>query len=257
MKYINVGSGSKGNSTIIYNKDTTILIDVGVTRKRVTDCLNSIGRSLDSIDAIFITHRHSDHCAHLSKYAQFESVTYSGDEGVIEDAYKKTNTMAPFEEIRIKDMVIRALPTSHDAPDSMGYVIHDEETNEDMLYMTDTGFIPEKDLSYMKNCDFYLIESNHDPRMLMTSERSNFLKMRILGDKGHMSNDQCSYYLSLVIGNKTREIGFAHMSEECNTKELILETFKKKMRIQTGLVPDIIIKIFDQREPTSGGDTSL
>lgn len=257
MKYINVGSGSKGNSTIIYNKNTTILIDVGVTRKRVTDCLNSIGRSLDSIDAIFITHRHSDHCAHMSKYEQLYSVVYSGDEGVIDEPYKKSNTLAPFQEIRIKDMVIRALPTSHDAPDSMGYVIHEDETGENMLYMTDTGFIPEKDLSYMTNCDFYLIESNHDPRMLMTSDRTNYLKMRILGDKGHISNEQCSHYLSLVIGNKTREIGFAHMSEECNTQKLIIDTFQSMMRIQTGSIPNIILKIFSQKEPTSGGDTSL
>ena len=95
MKFINVGSGSKGNSTLIYSKNTTILVDCGVTKKRVVDCLKSISRSFESIDAIFITHRHSDHAAHLSSYDCFASATYSGDEGIIAQQYKKTNVLNP------------------------------------------------------------------------------------------------------------------------------------------------------------------
>ena len=108
MKFINVGSGSKGNSTLIYSKNTTILVDCGVTKKRVVDCLKSISRSFESIDAIFITHRHSDHAAHLSSYDCFASTTYSGDEGVIAQQYKKTNVLNPFQEIKIGDFIVRA-----------------------------------------------------------------------------------------------------------------------------------------------------
>lgn len=257
MKYINVGSGSKGNSTIIYNKDTTLLIDCGVSKKRVVDCLASISRTFDSINAIFITHRHSDHAAHLSSYEKFCDRIYSGDSGVISEPFCKTNTMKPFDEVRINSFIIQALPTSHDAPDSMGYLIKEPSKNESLLYMTDTGFIPERDLPLMNNCDYYLIESNHDPRMLMNSTRSNFLKKRIIGPQGHLSNEQCSHYLSLIIGNKTKEIDFAHLSEECNTPELVLSVFKTMMKVQTGCEPEITIKIFKQKEPTSGGDISL
>lgn len=258
MKFINVGSGSKGNSTLIYSKNTTILVDCGVTKKRVVDCLKSISRSFESIDAIFITHRHSDHAAHLSSYDCFASTTYSGDEGVIAQQYKKTNVLNPFQEIEIGDFVVRALPTSHDAPDSMGYLFKEINNDETLLYMTDTGFIPERDLNYMKNCDFYLIESNHDPRMLMNSTRSNYLKMRIIGDHGHLSNEQCSHYLSMIIGDKTKEIDFAHLSEECNTPKLAINVFHDVMRIQCGEVPsNITIKTFNQKEPTSGGDSAL
>lgn len=254
MKYINVGSGSKGNSTLIYDDDTTILIDCGVTRKRVLDCLNTISRDLNSIDAIFITHSHSDHAAHIESYDSIAERLYSGDEGVIDKKYRSQNTMKPFQQIKIKSFVIQALPTSHDAPDSMGYLIKEEKRKETLLYMTDTGYIPEKDLDYMKDCTFYLIESNHDPRMLMQSERSNFLKMRILGSQGHLSNEQCSHYLSLIIGKDTKEISFAHLSEECNTPQKAISCFEDMMRIQTGTIPDVKIQTFKQKEPTSGGD---
>lgn len=254
MKYINVGSGSKGNSTLVYDDDTTILIDCGVSKKRVLDCLHTISRDLSFIDAIFLTHSHSDHAAHLDSYDALAERIYSGDEGLIEKKYRETNTLKEFQQIKIKSFIVQALPTSHDAPDSMGYLIKENKRKETLLYMTDTGYIPEKDLDYMKDCTYYLIESNHDPRMLMQSNRTNYLKMRILGSQGHLSNEQCSHYLSLIVGKNTREIAFAHLSEECNTPSKVLSCFNDMMRIQTGSIPKIKIQTMKQKDPTFGGD---
>ena len=255
MRYLNVGSGSKGNSTIIYTADTTVLIDTGISKKRVVECLRSIGRCLEDIDAVLITHRHKDHTAHIDSFEILFDRFYSGDGGVIQEEYRGTNVLVPFQTFEVKGLEITALPTSHDAPDSMGYVLEEISTGRRLMYMTDTGFIPFRDLDYCRDCDFYLLESNHDPEMLMRSDRDNWLKMRILGDEGHLSNQQCSHYLSMIVGGNTKEIALAHLSEECNTESLAIETFRRVMAAQLGSVPDVILKTLKQKEPTSGGDT--
>lgn len=254
MKYINVGSGSKGNSTIVYDEATTVLIDCGVSKKRVVECLNRIGRDASFLDAVFLTHRHSDHAAHLESYSSLHQSIYAGDPFLLGEAEKEENRLSPFQEIAVKNLSVIALPTAHDAPDSMGYLFQERDREEKLLYMTDTGFVPERDLPYMKDCDYYLIESNHDPKMLLDSARSNYLKMRILGTRGHMSNEQCSHYLSLLVGKKTKEIAFAHLSEECNRPEIAVRVFQEIMLAQTGEVPDVVLKTLRQREPTEGGD---
>lgn len=251
MRYLNVGSGSKGNSTLIYTSSTLILIDCGLTKKRVVNCLTTLGKSIDDIDAMFITHRHSDHTAHITSFKVLSDRTYSGDAGMVDNP---AQVMRPFSQVTIKDLKVTALPTSHDAPDSMGYLLEDVKTGERMMYMTDTGYIPYKDLSWCQNCDFYLLESNHDPEMLMRSDRSNWLKMRILGDKGHLSNEQSSHYLSLMVGKKTREVALAHLSGECNTPQKALDTFNEVFLAQFGEVPSLTLKTLKQDEPTAGGD---
>lgn len=253
MRYLNIGSGSKGNSTLVYTSETLILIDCGLTRKRVVNGLNTIGKSLDDIDAMFITHRHTDHTGHKASFSCLDDRTYSGDKGMVDSNYSD-HVMPPFSSVQIKEVRVTALPTSHDAPDSMGYLLEDTKTGERMMYMTDTGYIPYKDLNYCTNCDFYLLESNHDPEMLMRSDRTNWLKMRILGDHGHLSNEQCSHYLTMMIGKKTREIALAHLSGECNTPKIAVETFREACIAQFGAVPELTLKTLKQDETTSGGD---
>ena len=255
MRYLNVGSGSKGNSTIVYTAHTAILIDCGLSKKRVTDCLKTIGLNLEDLAALLITHRHSDHAGHLDSFNCLKDRTYSGDAFVVDQAYRSTNVIGAFQKISIGDFDITALPTSHDVPDSMGYLIEDRAKNERMMYMTDTGYIPSKDLDCCVDCDFYLLESNYDPETLLRSDRDNRLKMRILGDKGHLSNQQCSHYLSEMVGPHTREVALAHLSEECNTPEMAVDTFKALFKAQFDKVPDLILKTLKQKEPTSGGDT--
>ena len=255
MRYLNVGSGSTGNSTIIYTAQATILIDCGVSRKRVVDCLQSIGRSLDDVNALLITHRHKDHTAHIDSFAALKERIYSGDAGVIDKQYQSTNVLKSFQRIEIAGLAITALPTSHDAPDSMGYLLEDLANGRRLMYMTDTGYIPFKDLDYCHDCDFYLLESNHDPETLMRSDRNNWLKMRILSDKGHLSNQQCAHYLTLMVGKRTKEVALAHLSHECNTPQMARDTFKDAFIAQFGKVPDLTLKTLDAKTPVGGGDT--
>ena len=116
------------------------------------------------------------------------------------------------------------LQTSHDAVDPFGFAILNG--SEKLVYMTDTGFIPEGDLPYMENADHYIIESNHDEKMLLASSRPPFLKKRIKGKKGHLSNKQAALGIAKIIGDRTKSITLAHLSEECNTPSLALKTWR-------------------------------
>ncbi|MBP5694230.1 MAG: hypothetical protein J6X03_02095 [Bacilli bacterium] len=116
------------------------------------------------------------------------------------------------------------LKTSHDAINPCGFLI--ENDGEKLIYMTDTGTIPKKSLKYMVNADYYFIESNHDLDMLNNSGRPRFLINRIAGSYGHLSNEDSAYYMSGLVGPKTKKIILAHLSEECNTEELALKTYK-------------------------------
>ncbi len=256
MRYLNVGSGSSGNSTIIYTADTTIIIDCGVSKKRIVDCLHTIGKDLTDVDALLITHRHEDHTKYLKALAPVLAArTYSGDDFNIEEDYRKSNTLLPFQRLTIRGLEITALPISHDVPNSMGYLLKEMKTGTRLMYMTDTGYIPFKDLGYCKDCEYYLLESNHDPEMLMRSDRNNWLKMRIIGDRGHLSNEQSAHYLTMIVGPHTKEIALAHLSRDCNTPQIATKTFHDVFLAQFGQVPPVILKTLDAKTPTSGGDT--
>ena len=96
---------------------------------------------------------------------------------------------------------------------------------ETILYMTDTGYVSQKNMKYIDNLDYYIFESNHDVEMLMATKRPLFLKNRIYGDEGHLNNEYSANIMAQVIGNKTKEICLAHLSQEANTKEKALETY--------------------------------
>ena len=132
----------------------------------------------------------------------------------LEELYKKYN-IAGFD--------ITILATSHDAKNPIGFVI--EADNQKLIYMTDTGYISERNLKYMQNPDYICIESNHNVKKLFETSRPAYLIMRILGDEGHLSNEDSAMYMSEIIGENTKEIVLMHLSEEANTPELALNTF--------------------------------
>ena len=129
------------------------------------------------------------------------------------------------EEIIIEDINVRTIKLSHDVDECRGFIF--EYNNKDLVYITDTGYINQKYHELLKNRCAYIIESNRDVDLLMQSYRPHFIKLRILGDDGHLSNNDCSYYLSKFIGDKTKNIYLAHLSEDNNEKSLAIKTFYK------------------------------
>ena len=165
MKVIVLSSGSKGNTTYIECNGTKILIDMGNTCKYVTDKLRGIGVRAEEIDAIFITHTHSDHIKGLKVFCKkYNTLVYFTDKMRNELSYIDNYKLIDSDIIKLKDLVINVIKTSHDASDSVGYVI--EGNNKGIVYITDTGYINNKYFDILTNREVYIMESNHDIEML-------------------------------------------------------------------------------------------
>ena len=136
----------------------------------------------------------------------------------------------PLDRFIIGDMQITVIGLSHDAPKTVGYVIEDQK--EKLVYITDTGYLPNHEKVYLENADHYIFESNHDLEMLMKTSRPMFVKQRILSDSGHLSNEDSSMNLTSLINDRTKSIVLAHISQEANDPERALDalrnTFLKK-----------------------------
>lgn len=218
MNFHVIASGSKGNAAIVYDKETHILIDIGISKQELIKGLKEINLSLKDIDFVLITHDHSDHIKNVS---MFDFYKCFAPLGVL--PLKKSNILIPFKEYFFNSIVVQVLKTSHDATNSCGFIF--KVNNEELVYLTDTGYIPAETLNLIKNKEYYFIEANHDLDMLLESPRPNLLKRRILSLKGHLSNEQCAYYLLELIGKRTKKVILAHISEECNDFDKIFETF--------------------------------
>jgi phosphoribosyl 1,2-cyclic phosphodiesterase len=221
MKFSIVGSGSKGNACLIYNKDTLIQIDMGLPLKSLKKELDHLGKTVNDIQALFITHEHTDHIAGIPLYHDRVDL-YAG-----EGTYASANPVEPFIPLEVGSMSIVPFPTSHDATNPMGYLIEEEGCR--LGYVTDTGYLSDEALALIKDCDYYYFESNHDLKMLMDSARPAVLKKRIHSKHGHLSNIDSAIYMAELIGPRTKAIYLTHLSEECNTPEIALSSYHKTL----------------------------
>lgn len=220
MQFISLNSGSNANSVVVVSGKRTLLIDVGLTVKEIKARLLSIGQDYNAIDAILITHNHSDHIKSI-EYVDGTKLYASKGTWDVPPGHE----LVPFTPRIIAGFEVLPLPISHDAPNGIGFVISDGD--ETLVYMTDTGYVHQKCLPYMKNAHYYMFESNHDVKMLLESRRPEILKRRILSNEGHLSNEDAAIILCDLIGPNTRKIMLAHLSEEANRPELAIEVFKK------------------------------
>lgn len=208
MKFALLASGSKGNCCIIKDEKNSIIIDCGTTQTYLKKCFERLQFDYLQSDALFVTHTHSDHIAQLK---MFDSIkTYS-------KSTLETNHYVPivnFEEIKIANFTIKELPLSHDAESTSGFIIQNNGCK--LVYVTDTGYVKEEYLPMMENADYYIFESNHDVEMLMSTKRPMYVKQRIIGDKGHLCNEDSAHLLAQLVGANTKEIVLAHISEEGN-----------------------------------------
>lgn len=245
MKVVVLSSGSKGNTTYVECGNTKILIDMGNTCKYVVSKLMGIGINAEDIDAIFITHTHVDHVKGLKVFLKkYGTKVYFTKEMQNELEYIDNYNLIDSDKVILKDLLLNVIKTSHDVADSVGYVI--EGDNKGIVYITDTGYINNKYFSLLNNREVYILESNHDIEMLNNGPYSFQLRQRILGDKGHLSNYDCSRYLSSFIGDKTDVIVLAHLSEENNTRELAYDTLRKRLAENNQSINKIIIAKQDE-----------
>lgn len=232
MKLYSIASGSSGNATYLEHENVKILIDAGVTFKRISDAFLAKGLNIKDVTHVLLTHEHIDHVRGINVLFKTLNVPLYTSKGTIEamkflnhdtirDHLRMIEAYSPFNLGSIK---VTPLPLSHDAIEPLGFIFETE--TEKIGYITDTGYIRESNIEPLKNCDLYYFESNHDPVLLKQSNRPYYTIHRILTEKGHLSNEDSAYYLSQLVGPKTKTIIMAHISSECNTKEKIHKTYE-------------------------------
>lgn len=240
-----LSSGSKGNTTYIESGNTKILIDIGNSCKYVINKLEEMGINSTDIDAILITHTHVDHVKGLKVFLKKNNPILYVTKGMLGDLdYIDNYRIIDSNNFIIKDLSIDVIKTSHDAPDSVGYIINSNDSS--IVYVTDTGYINNKYFKLLSNRDLYIMESNHDVEMLNKGPYPFKIRQRILGDKGHLSNYDSARYLSLFVGNRTKCIVLAHLSEENNTRKLAYATLKERLNTGEYDINKIIIARQDE-----------
>ncbi len=242
MEVCVLASGSKGNATYVASSNISLLIDLGPSCAYVENKLSEIHVEPKQIKGILITHTHVDHVGGLrvfiKKYNPIIYLTKKMYEE-LKPTLLLTNYVLIDTDFSIEDIEIKIIKTSHDVADSNGYIL--ECNGKSVVYITDTGYINYKNHRRLQNKSVYIMESNHDVEMLMNGKYPYPIKQRILGDRGHLSNQDSSYYLSHFIGEATECIVLAHLSEDNNTSEIALKTLENALKKEGQTVNRIIV----------------
>ncbi len=221
-----LASGSKGNSTYLQTNKLKILIDIGVSYQYLASELDKLKIDPHDLDGLLITHTHCDHIKGLQSLVRKTKIPVYVTEKMIKNLKEKIpldNIKVLEDETILSDLEINLIHTSHDT-ESVGYILKSEEKS--IVYVTDTGYINRKYFEKLKNHSLYIIESNHDEKMLMEGPYPYILKHRVIGDKGHLSNNTTAKLLTEFVGNNTKKIILAHISENNNTYDLAYQTTK-------------------------------
>ena len=245
MKIKVLASGSKGNCSLIETASARFLIDIGITYQRLKKELEKMNLNLDDIDALLLTHAHNDHTSGLKVLLKHTNFKIYANKDII----KELTVDIDKERIELYDSIMHLnsteltiFKTSHDAKGSVGFLITDDGSS--LVYITDTGYLNRKYFKLLTNRNIYYIESNHDEKMLMNGPYPYYLKQRILSDEGHLSNETTSKYLKRLVGDSTKYIILAHLSEHNNKEELAYTTTRVALQDRS----DIKILVAKQNE---------
>ncbi len=247
-----LGSGSSGNSTCIQSGSTKLLIDAGFSARELRIRLMRCGIDPSSLTAVIITHEHSDHIRGLSHFARRYPVNLFSTERALECSRISRKDLASFHRIdpdvafSVGDLEIRPFSLPHDAEDTFGFLIRCNGIK--VAYATDLGYPSKRVADEMKDANCIIVEANHDVETLMKGPYPWFLKERLLGRRGHLSNRSMGELVEQIIHDETRALVLAHLSEVNNTEAMALEEAQRAVR-QTR-VKKMRIIVSSQDEPS-------
>ena len=234
MRLVTFASGSSGNCALVRGGGSQILIDAGISMRRIGAALGRQGLRFEDLGGILITHEHSDHIAGLRMVLRHHPVPVYAPPTVgrrlcyadptVEDYLVPVEKEVPF---RIQNFQITPFPTSHDTDESVGYRI--EAEGAFLGFCTDTGCVTAAMERHLSGCGAVLLEANHDVDMLCYGPYPVPLKRRILSDRGHMSNELCALLACELACSGTRSVALGHLSRENNTPELAFRAVRQAL----------------------------
>ena len=226
--FFSLGSGSKGNCLYFGSERTKVLLDCGLSARATQQRLAPLGISLEQIDAILITHEHTDHIAGIRKLAMdyripviANSETAKGIVACLDGQIPQFKIFTTGDSFQFKDILIQSVPILHDTLDPVAYVF--EACGKRVGICTDLGMVTPMVEEAMSRCDHLVLEANHEPDLVAMSRRPIIYKQRVLGRHGHLSNQACARLLEAVWHTQLRSVHLAHLSSECNRPELAVQ----------------------------------
>ena len=258
MKFCSLYSGSSGNSIFIASDNAKVLIDAGLAGKKIDEALKHIGEESSSIDGIFITHEHIDHIKGVGVLSRkYDIPIYANDNtwAVMEKNIGKIKEhniriMDRRSSITINDLEIRSFNIPHDAIAPVGYTV--SYAGKSASVVTDFGVFTEEIRDNIIDSDIILLESNHDVNMLRMGPYPYKLKLRVLGENGHLSNEDCgSAIVSLLKNDKKKQIVLGHLSGTNNHPDLAYQTVVDVLSAN-GIRPgdDVILQLASRHNPS-------
>lgn len=260
MDFCSIASGSSGNCIFVGTDHTGVLIDAGISGKRVVAGLQSIDRKPEELDGILVTHEHSDHikgigvlvrkygipvyCSAGTKRAMLEqNMLGKVDETLFHE-------IAADESFHLKELEIQPFCVSHDAAEPVAYRL--SGGGKAVAVATDLGYYDDYIVEHLRALDAVLIESNHDVNMLQVGSYPYYLKQRILGFKGHLSNDNAGRLLGEILHDNMKAVMLGHLSKENNYEALALATVCSEITMGDNpfKADDFPIRIAKREEPS-------
>jgi len=242
-----LGSGSGGNATVIQKNKHSILIDAGFSYRELRRRLELSRISLESISSIFVTHGHFDHIKGLGEFSRMHRITVYINEGtfenlfddVKEDVKESVILFKTGEKIKLNGITVQTFQIPHDVADPAGFTF--TSNGKKVGYVTDIGSINDTVVSYLERSSLIILEANHDIDMLWNGKYPEYLKRRISGPRGHLSNNDALELLKCVMCKELEAVYLAHLSKENNRPELAFQTVYKTLVKSYDHVPEIII----------------
>jgi len=235
LRFTVLASGSSGNATIVSSDYATVLIDVGLSGKKIEELMKERGLSPRDLDAILVTHEHLDHIKGLGAFARkHELPVYANEKtwgamlrtvGELPDAQRvimPADSVTEFADLRVESYAI-----SHDAVEPVGYCFCADGAK--LSLATDLGYVSDKVMRQLQRSDVLVLESNHDVDMLRMGRYPWNIKRRILGDMGHLSNEAAGEALCSLLSGETKRVYLAHLSKEHNLMDLAKLTVNRIM----------------------------
>ena len=235
LNFCSLYSGSSGNSLFVQSENTKLLVDCGVSSKKIQNALEGLNIEPSSIDGIIITHEHMDHVQGLGTFAKKFNVPVFVNQKTLDNMPKQkeklenciVNNFDVGDHFEIKDLKIKSFSIPHDAANPCGFLINKD--SKSIGIATDIGHMTKDILKELEPSDFLLLESNYDPEVLKCSPYPYPLKSRIAGPNGHLPNEMAGKTISYLLKSNLKRAMLGHLSKENNFPELAYKTVVEEL----------------------------